>query len=43
MTEYKKNEIVKIYLKRLNKYWTCSYGAFLTNWSKAGWIIIEDE
>ena len=36
-----RDKIVKIYLKRLNKYWECSYGAFLDNWSKAGWVIIE--
>ena len=37
-----RNEIVKIYNKRLNKYWECSYGAFLNNWSKYGWVIVEN-
>jgi hypothetical protein len=37
----KRDEIVKIYKKRLSKYWKCSYGAFLDNWSKYGWIIVE--
>ena len=33
--------IIKIYKKRLNKYWECSYGAFLRNWSNYGWVIIK--
>ena len=37
-----RNEIVKIYKKRLNKYWECSYGAFLDNWSKYGWVIVDN-
>lgn len=36
-----RNGIVKIYKKRLKKYWECSYGAFLNNWSKSGWVVIE--
>jgi hypothetical protein len=38
----KRDGIVKIYKKRLNKYWECSYGAFSDNWSKYGWVIVED-
>jgi len=34
-----RNEIITIYNKRLNKYNTCSYGAFLDNWSNFGWIV----
>lgn len=37
-----RNEIVSIYLKRLNKNWECSYGAFLDNWSKYGWEIADN-
>ncbi len=37
-----RNEIVRIYKKRLNKYCECSYGAFLSNWSKYGWVIVDD-
>ena len=37
-----RNEIVRIYKKRLNKYWKCSYGAFLDNWSKADWVIVDN-
>ena len=36
-----RNEIVKIHKKRLKKYWECSYGAFLDNWSRYGWVIVE--
>ena len=37
-----RNEIVSIYIKRLNKNWECSYGAFLNNWSKNGWVIVDN-
>ena len=37
-----RNEIVRIYKKRLNKYWECSCGAFLDNWSKYGWVIVDN-
>jgi hypothetical protein len=36
------SEIVTIYLKKLNKFWNCSYGGFLDNWSKYGWVLISD-
>lgn len=39
--ELLKTDIVVIYEKRLNKYWECSYGAFLKNWSNYGWKIIN--
>ena len=35
------NRIIKIYKKRLKKYWMCSYGAFLKNWSNYGWVIVN--
>jgi hypothetical protein len=35
-----RNEIVKIYKKRLNKYWECTYGAFLDNWTSYDWVIV---
>ena len=38
-----KDEIVKIYKKRLTKYRQCSYGAFMDNWLKYGWEIVEDK
>ena len=31
--------IITIYNKRLKKHWECSYGAFLRNWSKYGWVM----
>jgi hypothetical protein len=34
-----RSEIVAIYKKRYNKTLTCSYGAFMDNWSKYGWTI----
>ena len=37
-----RNEIVSIYIKRLNKNWECSYGAFLNNWSKNAWVIVDN-
>lgn len=45
-TEMKKGEIfddkiIKIYNKKLNKYWECSYSTFLRNWSNYGWIIVK--
>ena len=45
-TEMKKGEIfddkiIKIYNKKLNKYWECSYFTFLRNWSNYGWIIVK--
>jgi hypothetical protein len=40
-TEFLKTDIVVIYYKRLNKYWECSYGAFINNWSKYDWKIIN--
>lgn len=36
-----RDEIIKIYHKRTNRFWDCSYGAFLDNWSKFGWTFIE--
>jgi hypothetical protein len=35
------DRIIKIYNKRLKKYWECSYGAFLKNWGKYGWVIVN--
>jgi hypothetical protein len=35
----KEDTIITIYEKRLKKYWECSYGAFLKNWSNYGWVI----
>ena len=37
-----RNEIVRIYKKKLNIYWECSYGAFLDNWSKYGWVSLDE-
>lgn len=37
----KEDTIVTIYSKKSNRYWECSYGAFLKNWSKYGWIIVD--
>ena len=37
-----RSEIVTIYLKKLNKFWNCSYGNFIDNWSKYGWVLISD-
>ena len=39
--QWLETDIVIIYEKRLNKYWECSYGAFLKNWSKYDWKIIN--
>lgn len=33
-----KDVIITIYERRLKKHRTCSYGAFLRNWSKYGWV-----
>ena len=41
--EWEKSKIITIYKKRLNKYWNCSYGAFLDNWSKYGWVAKKNE
>ena len=37
----KDSRIVKIYNKRLKKYWECSYGAFLKRWGNNGWAIVN--
>jgi hypothetical protein len=37
-----RDKIVKIYNKELNKYWECSYVAFLYNWSRCGWMMVEN-
>jgi len=37
----KEDTVVTIYEKRSKKYWECFYGAFLKNWSKYGWIIVD--
>ena len=37
-----RDKIVKIYKKSLNEHRTCSYDAFLKNWSKFGWVIVEE-
>lgn len=36
-----KKKLITIYNENLGKYWKCTYGAFLKNWSKNGWIIKE--
>lgn len=41
--KYNRDDIVTIQLERLNKTRECSYGAFLDNWSKSGWIIKEND
>jgi hypothetical protein len=35
------SRIIKIYNKRLKKYWECSYGAFLKRWGNNGWAVVN--
>lgn len=37
----KDSRIIKIYNKRLKKYWECSYDAFLKRWGNNGWAIVN--